>query len=89
VTYYEYPDQSAFPGIYDTTVDKNGMVWMNLMTADTVARFDPNTEQWTEFRLPILGAETRFIAVDNYKDQVEVWVPSYRANKIFRIQFRN
>ena len=88
-SYIEYPDQSAFPGIYDTTVDKNGMVWMNLMNADTVARFNPNTEEWTEFRLPILGAETRFIAVDNFRDKVEVWVPSYRANKIFRIQFRD
>ncbi len=86
---FEYPNQSAFPGIYDTTIDKNGMVWMNLMNADTVARFNPKTEEWTEFRLPTLGTETRFISVDNYKDQVEVWVPSYRTNKIFRIQFRN
>ncbi len=88
VTYYDYPNQKAFPGIYDTTIDKNGMVWMNMMNADTVARFDPKTEQWTEFRLPSLGAETRFIAVDNYKDEVEVWVPSYRLNTIIRIQFR-
>lgn len=88
VTYYDYPNQKAFPGVYDTVVDKNGMVWMNMMNADTVARFNPKTEEWTEFRLPSLGTETRFIAVDNYKEQVEVWVPSYRVNKVMRIQFR-
>ena len=89
VKIFEYPNDSAFPGIYDTTIDKNGMVWMNMMNADTVARFNPGTEEWTEFRLPVLGTEPRFIAVDNYKDQVEVWVPASRTNKIFRIQFRN
>jgi streptogramin lyase len=65
------------------------MVWMNMMIADTVARYDPKKDQWTEFRLPTLGIESRFIAVDNYKDQIEVWVPSYRTNKIMRIQFRD
>jgi streptogramin lyase len=89
VTHIDYPNQKAFPGIYDTTIDKNGMVWMNMMNADTVARYNPKTDQWTEFRLPTLGTESRFIAVDNYKDQIEVWVPSYRTNKIMRIQFRN
>ncbi|MGK0298548.1 MAG: streptogramin lyase/mono/diheme cytochrome c family protein, partial [Gammaproteobacteria bacterium] len=79
VTHIDYPNQSAFPGIYDTTIDKHGMVWMNMMIADTVARYDPKKDQWTEFRLPTLGIESRFIAVDNYKDQIEVWVPSYRT----------
>ena len=88
VTYYYYPHAGHFPGIYDTTVDKNGMVWMNLMDTDRVARFNPDTEQWTEFQLPSLGTETRFVAVDNHKTPVEVWVPYWRTHKVARIQFR-
>ena len=87
VTYYPYPGQ-GFPGIYDTTIDRDGMVWINLMNADRVARFDPKTEQWTEFQLPSLGTESRFIAVDNHKDRLEVWVPYWRTQRIARIQFR-
>ena len=88
VTHYNYPQAGHFPGIYDTVVDKNGMVWMNLMNTDRVARFDPATERWTEFQLPTLGTETRFVAVDNHKAQVEVWVPYWRTHKLARIQFR-
>ena len=88
VTYYNYPNAGHFPGIYDTTIDKNGMVWMNLMDTDRVARFNPGTEQWSEFQLPSLGTESRFIAVDNHKAPVEVWVPYWRTHKVARIQFR-
>ena len=88
VTYYYYPVPGHFPGIYDTTLDKNGMVWMNLMNTDRVAKFNPETEQWSEYALPTLGTEARFIAVDNYKTPVEVWVPYWRTHKLARIQFR-
>lgn len=87
VTHYQHPG-SGFAGVYDTVIDKNGMVWINLMNDDKVARFDPRTEKWTEFHLPTLGTETRFIAVDNHKDPVEVWTPSWRTSKLIRIQFR-
>jgi streptogramin lyase len=87
-TYYYYPIPGHFPGIYDTVVDKDGMVWMNLMDTDRVAKFDPNTEKWAEYQLPTLGTETRFVAVDNHKTPVEVWVPYWRTHKLARIQFR-
>ena len=87
VTYYQYPSP-GFGGVYDTVIDKNGMVWINLTHADRVARFNPQTEQWTEFPLPTLGTETRFIAVDNSKSPVEVWTPYWRTSKMARIQFR-
>src|SRR5579885_1024246 len=85
--YYQYPG-AGYAGVYSTVVDKNGMVWLNLMNADRVARFDPKTEKWTTFQLPSLGTETRFIAVDNRKDPVEVWTPYWRTSRIARIQFR-
>jgi streptogramin lyase len=89
VTYYDYPDQKAFPGIYEVTVDKNGIVWLCMMNSDTVVKFDPKAEKWTEYRVPSLGTEARFVAVDNTKDPVEVWMPAYRLNKIMRLQFRH
>jgi len=88
ITYYQYPNTPGFSGVYDSVVDKNGKVWVNLMHADRVARFDPKTETWTEFMLPSLGNETRFIAVDNNKPAVEVWTPYWRTNRIARLQFR-
>jgi len=88
VTLYNPPNQNEFRGVYDTVIDKHGMVWMNLMHADRVARFDPKTEKWTEFHLPTRGTETRFIAVDNRTEPVEVWTPYWRTSKLARIQFR-
>ena len=87
ITYYPYP-HAGYPGVYDTVVDKNGMVWINLMNADRIARFDPETEEWVDYQLPTLGAETRHISVDNRKDQVEVWTPYWRTSRIARLQFR-
>ena len=61
-TYYRLPID-AHP--YATAVDRNHMVWTNLSSDDAVARFDPNTEEYTIFKLPSLGTELRHIAVDN------------------------
>lgn len=87
VAYYRYPGP-GFPGLYDTVIDKKGLVWMNMMNADAVARFDPKTEKWTEFPLPSRATENRFVAIDDRKDPVEVWIPYWRTHKIARIQFR-
>jgi streptogramin lyase len=85
VSYYPLP----IPGNpYTTAVDKNGVVWTALLGDEYVAKFDPPTAQWTLYKLPSLGNELRYITVDNHKDPVEVWVPSYRTSKIARLQFR-
>lgn len=87
VTCYPYPTPGFF-GVYGTVVDRNGMVWVNLMVSDRVARFNPETQEWTEFLLPSRGTETRYIAVDNRKDPVEIWTAYWRTNRIARLQFR-
>lgn len=86
ITYYPLPIPT---NPYLTQIDKNGMVWVPLFGDDRVARFDPNTQQWTIFKLPAMGNEMRYVTIDNRKDPVEVWVPSYRTSKITRIQFRS
>ena len=85
VEYYQLPIDS---NPYYTVVDRNHMVWTNLMTNDRVAKFDPETKEWTIYVLPSLGGETRNIAVDNRRDPVEIWVPYFRTSRIARLQFR-
>ncbi len=87
VTYRAYPNKEHM-GIYQPVPDKDGNVWVNLMTSDRVARYNPKTDSWTEFLLPNRGTETRHMAVDNFKPQVEGWTPYWRTNQLARIQTR-
>jgi streptogramin lyase len=87
VTKIPYPNRQHV-GLYQPVMDKNGMLWVNLMTADRVARYDPKTNTWAEFVLPNRGTETRHMAVDNFKAQVEGWTPYWRTNQLARIQIR-
>ena len=86
VTYHPAPTPHSH--IYATVVDKDGMVWANMMQSDHVSRFDPKTKTWVEYQLPTRGAETRYVAVDNTKDRVEVWLPMGKASRMVRLQFR-
>ena len=85
-TGYEVPNPASNP--YDARVDKNHMVWVALMNSDRIARFDPATEQFTEYPFPTLGTDTRFIEIDNSTDPPTIWIPYYRPNRMARIQFR-
>ena len=67
-------------------VDKNHMIWTNLMSDDAVAKLDPKTEQWTVYKLPSIGAELRHITVDDIRG--DVWVPYREADRAARLQFR-
>src|SRR5258705_13371819 len=86
-TKYPLPSRDFEP--YKVVVDKNHMVWLNQMNSDQIAKFNPFTEKFTEYRLPTLGTEARDITVDNSTDPPTVWVPYYRVNKVARVQFRN
>ncbi len=83
-----HPTPIPHSHIYDTVVDKNGMVWTNLMGTDRVAKYNPKTKAWVEYQIPTHGAETRYVAVDNTKTPVEVWLPAGKASRMVRFQFR-
>jgi streptogramin lyase len=85
VVYYDAP-YNLSP--YIPALDKKGMVWVALPNDDRVAKLDPTTKQWTIYDLPSHGANTRFIAVDNFKDSVEVWTAYSMTSRIARLQFR-
>ena len=51
-------------GPYAVTVDGGGIVWVNEISTDTVARFDPATEQTRVVKLPSSNVGIRKMSVD-------------------------
>ena len=84
----QYPVPSKHSGPYAAVVDKNHMVWVNMMNNDSVGKFNPKTEKWTEYMLPSRGAESRHIAVLDKGGETTVVVPYWRSSKVARLQFR-
>ena len=64
------------------------MVWLTQMNSERVAKFDPNTEKFTEYPLATLGTEARYIDVDNSTDMPTLWLPYSRVNKLGRVDIR-
>jgi virginiamycin B lyase len=63
MTFYSPPTEHN--GAYHVVADlKNKVIWVTLQTADMIARFDPKTETWTEFALPIVESDARRIEID-------------------------
>jgi len=63
MTYYEPPTKKS--GTYLAVPDaRTKMIWVTEQTADKIARFDPKTETWTEFSLPIVESDARRIELD-------------------------
>lgn len=86
VTEYKVPHRYSHP--YAVVVDKNHMVWLCLLNSNRIAKFNPFTEQFTEYPLPNLGTNIRFIDVDNRTDPPTVWVGYSGSNKIASVKFR-
>ena len=62
------------------------MVWTNVQNDDVVAKLNPITGEWTQYRLPSRGSEARWIAHDQYRG--DIWVPYFTTSRIARLQFR-
>jgi streptogramin lyase len=84
VKYHDLPIKYASP--YGVKVGKDHVVWTALRNADRVGSYDPKTNKWTVYQLPTVGSECRDITIDEKTG--EVWLPSWRTSKAFRLQFR-
>ena len=63
MTFYEPPTKGS--GAYIAVPDaRRKVIWLTEQTADKIARFDPKTETWTEFSLPIAESDARRIELD-------------------------
>jgi streptogramin lyase len=73
-----FPSTTMQP--YHIAVDKNHNVWGNLWTADEIAKYDPNSGQWTMFPLPVRGTEIRHVSLMERDGVTKVIVPVYRSS---------
>ena len=63
MTFYDPPTKNN--GAYLAVPDaRTKVIWVTEQTADKIARFDPKTETWTEFSLPIAESDARRIEID-------------------------
>ena len=80
------PYQYVFP--YAIGVDTDHMVWITSGNSDRLYKFNPSTEKFTVYRLPSLGTDIRYIAIDSGTNPSTLWLAYWGVNKIARIQFR-
>ena len=74
---------------YQAQVDSNHNVWINLMNADEVIKFDPKSSKWTEYPFPTLGAETRYVSLLEKDGGIQVILPYSRARRVARMTLRS
>ena len=82
---FEYPLPAPFACLYTAMADKNGEIWGGEMHAGRYFRFNPKTEQWTEYVLPEPYGLDRESWIDNSTDPVTVWYTDHDG-WIVRIQ---
>jgi virginiamycin B lyase len=82
---FEYRLPTPYAGLYTTNVDKNGEVWAGELHSGRYLRFNPRTEQWTEYVLPEPYGFDRESWIDNSTDPVTVWYTDHDG-WIVRIQ---
>jgi virginiamycin B lyase len=66
--------------------DSRGQIWVSEWLAGNVARYDPASNRWTEWRLPGNGPKPYAVYVD---DQDIVWLSDFGANALVRFDPAN
>ena len=69
----EYPVPTPYGSLYTAKADKNGEVWAGELQGGRYLRFNPKTEQWTQYLLPEPYGHDRESWIDNSTDPVTVW----------------
>lgn len=78
VTMIPFPTPAMQP--YHIAVDSHHNVWGDLWTNDQIFRYDPGTDRWTTFELPVRGTEMRHISVNEHNGVLQISMPVYRVN---------
>ena len=87
-TMYPFPPQHADGNCYETSVDKDGMVWLPFTHGDAIAKFDPNTEQWTSYFLPTIGTKTHGLQSATVNGRTQIGMGYLGAGKVAKLEFR-
>lgn len=81
----EWTPPIPWSGPYPAMRDGLGDVWTGGMSTDFVYRLDPKTGQFTDYLLPTLNGEIRWLAVDSTTTPATIWVPEVHRGKIARL----
>jgi virginiamycin B lyase len=76
-------------GPYKLSVDKNHNVWITLVDADAVMKYDPKSQKWTTFTLPSIGGGLRHLSTFDHHGTVQVAICETRTGKIAILQERS
>jgi streptogramin lyase/mono/diheme cytochrome c family protein len=76
----QFPSTTMQP--YHIAVDQNHNVWGNLWTSDQIAKYDPTSNKWTMFELPVRGTEIRHVSLLERDGKTQVIVPVYRSSQM-------
>ncbi|HEV2387645.1 MAG TPA: hypothetical protein VGS20_10365 [Candidatus Acidoferrales bacterium] len=77
ISEWAVPEANALP--HDPAVAPDGAVWLTLMNADKLARFNPRTRQWKLFPVPTANAGPHGLTADA---KGNIWFTENRAGKI-------
>jgi len=84
MTVLDPPTKSSSP--YSVVADtKRNWIWVSEQTADKIARYDPKTNTWTEYSLPIIESDARRIETDPTNPN-RIWWAGDTANHIGYIE---
>ena len=85
---YPFPPQHADGNCYETSVDKDGMVWLPFTHGDAIAKFDPKTERWTSYFLPTIGTKTHGLQAATVNGRTQIGMGYLGAGKVAKLEFR-
>lgn len=83
ISEWTVPVPNALP--HDPAVGPRGYVWLTLMNADKLARFDPHTHDWKLYSVPTEDAGPHGLTPDREGD---IWFTENRAGKIGKLDPR-
>ena len=86
-----YKAPLPYCGGYHAVVDPLGNVWSVCHSADYVRRFDPKTQKWTLFDLPVLGVDSHGMGVAPVlvNGRVRIVLPSWTTSKAILLEVRS
>jgi streptogramin lyase len=76
-------------GPYKLAVDKNHNVWITLVDADAILKYDPESEKWTTFTLPSIGGGLRHLSTFDRNGITQVAITETRTGKVAILQVRS
>ena len=85
---YPFPPEHEDGNCYETSVDEDGMVWLPFTHGDSIAKFDPGTEEWTSYFLPTIGTKTHGLQAVTVNGRTQIGMGYLGAGKVAKLEFR-